>query len=514
MLSLGMHKFIISGLFSGIYTLSVKSTGYFYSGKIFCASTSSLNPKITYISGNLKSTAKGNLKSTQSLVPMQYTNGDQLLFKCFSGIYSTVIPLVPTQSQMVSANLVACTDVDNNNYTTVNIGTQVWMAENLKVGVSIDGTQEQTDNGTIEKYCYDNDEANCNVYGGLYQWNEIMQYSTTPGTQGICPIGWHIPTNAELNTLTSFLGGQGVAGGKMKSTGIIGNGTGLWRYPNTGATNEIGFTAVPSGELNSIDSAFHNIGYKGCWWSSSLYSDNYAWYWETYYDLGVVSNYFGPKNQGFSTRCLWDGSLPFTCGSPITINHITGAVAPVNKTVTYGIVTNIPGEPSKCWITNNLGASHQATSVDDETEASAGWYWQFNRKQGYKHTGTVRTPNTTWITAIDEDFDWQAANDPCALELGAGWRVPSGTEWTNVFVSGGWTDWYGPWNSALKLHAAGYLFDTDGSLSHRGSYGYYWSSNQYDASHAWRLYLWSGGSNMDYLNHKAISFSIRCLREN
>ena len=118
------------------------------------------------------------------------------------------------------------------------------------------------------------------------------------------------------------------------------------------------------------------------------------------------------------------------------INHVaSGGVAPVDKTVTYGTVTNIPGETSKCWITSNLGADHQATAVNDATEASAGWYWQFNRMQGYKHDGTTRTPNTTWITSINENLDWQAANDPCALELGNGWRIPTYTEWTNVDAS-------------------------------------------------------------------------------
>jgi hypothetical protein len=74
----------------------------------------------------------------------------------------------------------------------------------------------------------------------------------------------------------------------------------------------------------------------------------------------------------------------FTCGDTIFVNHVAGSVAPVSKIVTYGTVTNIPGETAKCWITQNLGASQQATAVNDATEASAGWYWQFNRKQGYK----------------------------------------------------------------------------------------------------------------------------------
>ena len=185
---------------------------------------------------------------------------------------------------------------------------------------------------------------------------------------------------------------------------------------------------------------------------------------------------------------------------------------PGYETVTYGTVTNIPGEPSKCWITSNLGADHQATAVNDATEASAGWYWQFNRKQGYKHDGTTRTPNTTWITSINENSDWITANDPCTIELGTGWRIPTYTEWNNVDNTGGWTNWNGPWSSGLKLHAAGYLVNSDGSLSGRGSYGYYWSSTQYDATIGWLLCFNSGNSNM-LNNNKAYGFSARCVRD-
>ncbi|MCX6266604.1 MAG: hypothetical protein NTW16_04510, partial [Bacteroidetes bacterium] len=167
----------------------------------------------------------------------------------------------------------------------------------------------------------------------------------------------------------------------------------------------------------------------------------------------------------------------FICGSSLTISHVaSGGVAPVDKIVTYATVTNIPGEPSKCWITSNLGADHQATAVNDASEASAGWYWQFNRKQGYKHDGVTRTPNTAWISSISENFDWLAINDPCALELGCGWRIPTYTEWGDLDGSGNWTNWNGPWNSSLKLHAAGGLYY--GTPLYRGSAGYYWSSNQ------------------------------------
>ena len=203
---------------------------------------------------------------------------------------------------------------------------------------------------------------------------------------------------------------------------------------------------------------------------------------------------------------------PFPCGLDITINHLAGAVAPVNKTVTYGTVTGIPGELTKCWITRNLGASQQATVVSDATEASAGWYWQFNLKQGYKHDGTIRTPNTTWISSISENSDWTTANDPCAIELGTGWRIPTSTEWTNVNASGNWTNWNGPYGSALKLHAAGYLLYSGGSLSNRGSGGYYWNSTQGNATYGWDLAFNIGGSYMGN-DLKAFGFSVRCLHD-
>ena len=348
----------------------------------------------------------------------------------------------------------------------------------------------------------------------------MMQYITTAGVQGICPTGWHLPTDGEWCAVTQFLdptvdcgdywSGTN-AGGKMKSTGTIEAGTGLWYDPNTGATNESGFTAVPGGYRHN-DGPFISLGLNGLWWSSSEYSTSIAWSRDLYYNFSKVYSYSGNKDNGFSVRCVKDAST-FTCGSSITIGHVAGSVSPVTKTVTYGTVTNIPGETSKCWITSNLGADHQATSVDDATEASAGWYWQFNRMQGYKHDGTTRTPNTTWITSINEYQDWYTANDPCTIELGTGWRIPTYSEWHHVDAIGGWTNWNGPWNSGLKMHAAGYLYYYGGPLDTRGSYGAYWSSTQYiPTSYGWSLNFGSSGST-NYTSDKASGFTLRCLRD-
>ncbi len=203
----------------------------------------------------------------------------------------------------------------------------------------------------------------------------------------------------------------------------------------------------------------------------------------------------------------------FSCNNSIPINHLaSGGIAPVNKTVTYGTVTNIPGEPTKCWITSNLGSDHQATAVDDVTEASAGWYWQFNRKQGFKHDGTTRTPNSAWIASINETLDWQAANDPCTLELGSSWRIPTTTEWTNVDATGNWTNPNGPWNSDLKMHGAVLLTESDGSLAGRGTNGLYWSSTASNTTMGWGLYFWTSYCFI-YDYNKSYGFSIRCVRE-
>ncbi len=203
---------------------------------------------------------------------------------------------------------------------------------------------------------------------------------------------------------------------------------------------------------------------------------------------------------------------PAFCGTtPFTVNHVTsGGVAPENKTTSYSAISGIPGEPEKCWITKNLGASQQATAVDDATEASAGWYWQFNRKQGYRHDGATLTP--AWSSAlIIENSDWLTVNDPCSIELGAAWRIATYTEWNNIFTAGGWNSGSSPWNSALKLHFAGIIYP-EGFLGGRGSDGNYWTSNEYSLYAASALGYYVGGSGMNLSNTKTHGFSIRCMR--
>jgi uncharacterized protein (TIGR02145 family) len=185
-------------------------------------------------------------------------------------------------------------------YNTVLINDQCWLKENLNIGNMISSTQAQSNNGGIEKYCYDNIETNCDIYGGMYQWNEMMQYVTTEGAQGICPPGWHIPSDGDWTALINHLGGTYVAGGKMKETG-----TAHWNAPNTGATNSSNFTALPGGKYEN-NGNYINIGRRGSFWSSTAYSSSEANNILLYYNYTDALLYRYLKDDGLAVRCLKD----------------------------------------------------------------------------------------------------------------------------------------------------------------------------------------------------------------
>ena len=180
---------------------------------------------------------------------------------------------------------------EGKTYHTVQIGNQCWLKENLDVGTRIDGSQTQSNNGTIEKHCYGNDTSNCTTYGGLYTWNEAMQYVTTPGAQGICPTGWHIPTKAEFETLKTNVSGDG------NSLKAIGQGTG---------TNTSGFSALLAGLRYYYGFTFAQIGYSTFLWG---YTEGVAPYANSVYLYGwdsAITLYNYEKAGGFSVRCVKD----------------------------------------------------------------------------------------------------------------------------------------------------------------------------------------------------------------
>jgi len=193
------------------------------------------------------------------------------------------------------------TDVrDGKTYNTVIIGTQCWFAQNLNIGTKVNASGEQTDNSIIEKYCYSDLESNCDVYGGLYQWDEMMQYITTEGAKGICPTGWHLPMASEFSTLSIYLGGESVAGGKLKETGYA-----HWQSPNTNASNSSGFTALPGGYRHYLG-GFGDLNYLAYFWSSSQSDATTVEHPILYFNNEFIQWISQRKTYGFSVRCLQD----------------------------------------------------------------------------------------------------------------------------------------------------------------------------------------------------------------
>ncbi|MFH1319614.1 MAG: FISUMP domain-containing protein [Bacteroidota bacterium] len=188
-------------------------------------------------------------------------------------------------------------DADGNWYTTVQIGTQCWMAENLNIGMRIPGSNNQTGNDTIEKYCYDDNESNCDTDGGLYQWDEMMQGATTEGSQGVCPTGWHIPTDEEWcimensvdNTIASPCSGMGWRG--------FDGGTELKQG------GSVGFEAILAGE-RVLSGTFQSKGSNTVFWTST--ENGMATM--RIIDIGRNDIMRGDagKTDGFSVRCLKD----------------------------------------------------------------------------------------------------------------------------------------------------------------------------------------------------------------
>jgi uncharacterized protein (TIGR02145 family) len=310
----------------------------------------------------------------------------------------------------------------------------------------------------------------------------------------------------------------------------------VWAYNACGNSISTTLTRTTNTQAPATPTAgTHVADYTQIVWNWNAVSDAAGYKWST------TNNYATATDMGTSTtttetslvcgtsytRYVWSYNscgqstartltkstvACFVCGNTVAKTHVAGNVAPVNKTTTYGTVTNVPGETTKCWMTSNLGADHVATSPTDNTEASAGWYWQFNKMQGYKHDGTTRTPNSTWISWYAEYSNWVSDNDPCTLELGNGWRTATKVEWTNVDATGGWGGYANTYASLLKLHAAGRLNLADGSLANRGLYGTYWSSTQSTEELAWRLNFNAGSCTVGTID-KPNGFSIRCIKD-
>jgi len=212
----------------------------------------------------------------------------------YSGGTTDVVNLTNTDSIIIFICGASKVNYGGKAYNTVLIGNQCWLKENLDIGTMVQGFSNQLDNGILEKYCHNNDPNNCNTYGGLYQWNEAMQYVTTEGAQGICPPGWHIPKLTEFQTLAAAVNNDGNAL-KREDQGS-GSGQG---------TNASGFSAWLAG-LRNWSGYFSDLGIYTTFWSST---DNTAFNAYRLAMNGWASNIYlndYGKTFGISVRCLKD----------------------------------------------------------------------------------------------------------------------------------------------------------------------------------------------------------------
>ena len=217
-------------------------------------------------------------------------------------------------SSTTSTSTSSTTTTTTTAIPTILICNQEWTLRNLEVttyrnGDTIPQSTNQADwidkaeNG-IGAWCYNEfNTANGPIYGKLYNWYAVNDTAH----DGLAPLGYHVPTVAEWTILTNnCLGGEGVAGGKMKSTGTIQAGTGLWITPNTGATNSSGFTGLPGGSGSSIGYFGDGLGATGMWWSSSEYNEFQAFHRYIIYDTDNVTNYRSNKGGALSVRLIKD----------------------------------------------------------------------------------------------------------------------------------------------------------------------------------------------------------------
>jgi uncharacterized protein (TIGR02145 family) len=306
-----IQEFSLSGIKNGLHIINVQGNGYQFSEKLLSNGKSNGTAIIARLSNNIQASAeKKSLmdhKGVQATVDMAYHTGERLKYTAVSGNKSTVVVDVPIESKTITFNFIACTDGDGNNYPIVYIGQQIWMAENLKTTKFNDETSIDLGNpgnwtGRLTPaywWYFLGDEAEIkNTYGLLYNW-------WAAATGKLCPSGWHVPTTTDygkllLNFHELISEAENIGGGKLKEFGLT-----HWNSPNTGATDETGFTALPGGRIGTGSCEY--IGTDGYWWFSDSFEEYFTRCLQINYNTTqIISGINWPKYYGFSIRCIKD----------------------------------------------------------------------------------------------------------------------------------------------------------------------------------------------------------------
>ena len=409
---------------------------------------------------------------------------------------------------------------DGLTYKTVTIGTQTWMAENLNYETS-------------GSYCYDDNASYCSKYGRLYTWAAAMDsvgtlstngkgcgYGTTCSptypVRGVCPEGWHLPTQTEWNTLITAVGGQSTAGNMLKST----NG---W-YSSGNGTDAYSFSALPAGG-RYYDGYYDLEGIYAYFWSSTELDSDYAYYMYLYYGDGSAGLDRSLKNIGFSVRCLQDEGETVQSSSSVTqqssdseTSVSTGTMTDSRdgqtyKTVTIGIQT---------WMAQNL---NYETANSYCYKDSASYCTKYGRL--YK-----------WAAAMDSVGTWSTNGKGCGYNKTCsptypvrgvcpeGWHLPTEEEFETLFTAVGGQSIEvlkstSGWNSsdngtdafAFSALPAGDRFDF-GDYYGEGFLAYFWSSTEINSGVAYFMNLLYDFDDADLYNYnKNFGFSVRCLQD-
>lgn len=397
---------------------------------------------------------------------------------------------------------------DGKTYKAVKIGNQTWMAENLNVstyrnGDTIPQVQDPKAWSTLTTgaWCYYGGKAESgDKYGKLYNWYAIND------PRGLAPQGWHIPTDAEWTTLTTFLGGKTESSGKIKSA----RG---WSQSGNG-NNESGFNALPGG-TRSINEAFSFVGDYGYWWTSSSFDGSSAWNRFLAYNNNYIGRSTGWKQFGNSVRCIKDegeNSVSNTNQSQKVDSSLNPALASETTALTESDKIASMKIGDQVWMTQNVdvtkfqnGDRIPEAKTDAEWEKASklkqpAWCYYNNDSSGEKNYGKL--------------YNWYAVNDKRGLAP-AGWHIPRETEWAKLIARFGGERSAG---EVIKSNGFGaYLSgfrDVDGSFHNDGLVCYWWGATESSSANAWcySITYFSSALNSDNSADKQKGLSVRCVK--
>ena len=392
---------------------------------------------------------------------------------------------------------------DGQIYKTVQIGGQCWMAENLNIGTMINGSENMSDDGIIEKYCYDDVSTNCEIYGGLYQWNEMMQYATAQSRQGICPDGWHLPSNIEWFVMENYLDPS------ITDPNVTGyRGMDCAEKMFEGGSS--GFEALLAGLRKADTGIFVNMGLAAHFWTSTIRPPtDHCWFRRLDVNIPQAYSNSGSMLFGASVRCLRD--------------EINNCVDPITDT-RDGQIYNIVQIGGQCWMAENLNIGTMINGIenmsddgiiekfcydDDSSNCDIfGGLYQWNEMMQYSTIQSTQgiCPDGWYLPSDAEWFEMENYLDPSITNPDlTGWR---GIDCGEQMLAGG--------SSGFEALLAGQRKWDTGEFLAIGEWTNYWSStiNPYNPTDSWWRAL-QINNPQSYRNggSKLFGLSVRCLRD-